>query len=437
MQWYRKAAEQSNAAAQNRIGWLFQNGLGVKQDYTEAMQWYRKAADQEFANGQQNVAWLLQNGLGVRQNYAAAMQWYRKAAEQNNAAAQNGIGWLFQNGLGVKQDYVEAMQWYRKAADQGLANGQDNVGWLLQNGLGVRQDYAEAMQWYRKAADQGLATADKNIAEMYRDGLGVRQDSDAALSWYQKAAQQGDADASELIAQLNQPTPTSPGEGSVQSQVEVGQYQASTARQMPRDSGSYYGSNMEWVRRLLSRVSPGTCPSSMSAQDGNPPRVKANECMCDQYVKAAVLHAWAAQCYAQQDHDNTAQQEVSVMMASLQDAQNLCSDHPILTFAPVTPCDTEQIYRCGELSGNIAQYSQRPPPATAPVPEHNQNGAVKPTPPNSSKRLSYWYRAQGGSPEPFFYDPSVPGSATNAKASCEQKSHMTCVSAHGSAAPAL
>ncbi|HEY6303256.1 MAG TPA: hypothetical protein VIX14_09335 [Terriglobales bacterium] len=46
MTWYRKAADQGSATARNNVGWLYQNGWGVKQDYPEAMAWYRKAADQ-------------------------------------------------------------------------------------------------------------------------------------------------------------------------------------------------------------------------------------------------------------------------------------------------------------------------------------------------------------------------------------------------------
>ena len=42
MTWFRKAAERNNSAAENNIGWLYENGFGVKQDYAEAMNWFRK-----------------------------------------------------------------------------------------------------------------------------------------------------------------------------------------------------------------------------------------------------------------------------------------------------------------------------------------------------------------------------------------------------------
>jgi len=42
--WYRLAAEQGNAEAQNSLGLAFFYGLGVKLDHTEAVKWLGLAA---------------------------------------------------------------------------------------------------------------------------------------------------------------------------------------------------------------------------------------------------------------------------------------------------------------------------------------------------------------------------------------------------------
>ena len=42
---YRKAAEQGDAEAQNRLGVCYEYGKGVPQDYQEAVKWYRKAVE--------------------------------------------------------------------------------------------------------------------------------------------------------------------------------------------------------------------------------------------------------------------------------------------------------------------------------------------------------------------------------------------------------
>ena len=41
--WCRKAADKGNAWAQTSLGFMYQNGLGVAQDYVQAQEWYEKA----------------------------------------------------------------------------------------------------------------------------------------------------------------------------------------------------------------------------------------------------------------------------------------------------------------------------------------------------------------------------------------------------------
>ena len=65
---------------------------------------------------------MYDNGLGVKQDYVAAAQWYRKAAEQGNAPAQSNLGIMYENGRGVEKDPAQAVEWYRKAAEQGFAS---------------------------------------------------------------------------------------------------------------------------------------------------------------------------------------------------------------------------------------------------------------------------------------------------------------------------
>jgi TPR repeat protein len=46
---FRSLAEQGDAAAQSRLGQMYENGQSVPQDYAEAVMWYRRAADQGSA----------------------------------------------------------------------------------------------------------------------------------------------------------------------------------------------------------------------------------------------------------------------------------------------------------------------------------------------------------------------------------------------------
>ena len=67
----------------------------MPQDYAEAVKWYRKAADQGDAAAQFNLGVMYATGQGVPQDYAEAVKWYRKAAEQGHAGAQYNLGVMY------------------------------------------------------------------------------------------------------------------------------------------------------------------------------------------------------------------------------------------------------------------------------------------------------------------------------------------------------
>ena len=90
--WWRKAAEQGNADAQNNLGTAYSDGRGVPQDFSQAAVWWRKAADQGDANAQYNLGVAYDQGQGVVQDHAQAAYWYRKAAKQGIAEALGNLG---------------------------------------------------------------------------------------------------------------------------------------------------------------------------------------------------------------------------------------------------------------------------------------------------------------------------------------------------------
>ena len=100
---------------------MFYTGQGVPQDLAVAVTWYRKAAEQGDAAGQHGLGFLYDNGQGVPQDLVAAASWYCKAAEQGYADAQTNLGLKYYRGQGVPQDYVLAHMWLNLAAAHGSA----------------------------------------------------------------------------------------------------------------------------------------------------------------------------------------------------------------------------------------------------------------------------------------------------------------------------
>ena len=122
-------AEQGNAVAQTRLGWMYRAGKSVSKDWVEAERWYRKAAEQGSAEAQialgnmhyrcgGEIISLCASAAPVYPDYTEAVKWYRKAAEQSDAIAQLYLGRMYLAGQGVPQDYVLAYKWLNLVAAQ-------------------------------------------------------------------------------------------------------------------------------------------------------------------------------------------------------------------------------------------------------------------------------------------------------------------------------
>jgi len=116
--WYKKAAEQGDARAQNNLGRCYATGDGVTADDKIAVQWLTKAAEQGHAKGMNNLAVMYSQGRGVLRDQTIAKMWRLKAAEAGDA--EYGIAEAYINGFGVEKDAAEADKWYRRAALHGM-----------------------------------------------------------------------------------------------------------------------------------------------------------------------------------------------------------------------------------------------------------------------------------------------------------------------------
>lgn len=84
-------ARQSNAEAQFQLGHLYELGLAVELNYSEAIRWYSSAANQGHADAQNNLGWMHLFGLGVEKSYDEAAKWFELAAGNGNREAVKNL----------------------------------------------------------------------------------------------------------------------------------------------------------------------------------------------------------------------------------------------------------------------------------------------------------------------------------------------------------
>lgn len=171
-------------------------------DYAAAYREWKPLADRGDANAQFNLAVLYERGLGVRRDFSEAFMLCHLAAAQGLAAAEVELGRMYARGWGTAQRYGEALEWFEKAAEQGDPNGERNVGWLYDQGYGVARDYKMAAKYYRMAADRGNAEGQYALGILYLFGNGVPKDPVQAYCLFTRAELEEKKAADEL-ARLN------------------------------------------------------------------------------------------------------------------------------------------------------------------------------------------------------------------------------------------
>ena len=105
-----------------------------KGDYQKVAELSKKACDSGEARGCLGLGFLYQNGQGVKQNYQKAAELFQKACDGGEARGCFGLGFLYQNGQGVGQNFSTAKQYYGKACDLGLQFGCDSYRKLNEKG---------------------------------------------------------------------------------------------------------------------------------------------------------------------------------------------------------------------------------------------------------------------------------------------------------------
>ena len=219
LDWFRKSAQAGYGQGQLIYGhMLYSNGQAPLENKTEALKWFRLAGEQGNPVAQYMVGYFYEHGKVVEQNYRSAIEWYIKAANQGYVDAANNLGKIYDavaTSMSDKSEakvyYEEAVYWYRQAAERGQPQSQANLGLMYFNGTGVEKDDKKAVKWWQLAANQGNVRAMFNLGVAYVNGTGVSRDLVEAYAWiflangdtgFDFSGEQVTVDYSETLTQL-------------------------------------------------------------------------------------------------------------------------------------------------------------------------------------------------------------------------------------------
>ena len=201
--YFRKAAEQGHADAQNQVGEFYYEGNQVSQNAETAFQRYYAAALNGSIKGAGNLGYCFATGTGTVQNYQKAVEWLTKAAEGGDADAMVNLGVRYLNGQGVAKDERKAYQWMITAIEHGATQGYLYAGEMHYYGLegGGIPNYDKAFEMRSKAMEKGMQHRRLwyYLGEMCLKGKRTAKNNHKAKMYLCPSALQGDEDAIELL----------------------------------------------------------------------------------------------------------------------------------------------------------------------------------------------------------------------------------------------
>jgi TPR repeat protein len=107
------------------------------------------AAARGDVGAQTRLGYMYERGIGVAQDYELAFMWYNLAAEQGDPRAQHHLGLLFNRGFGVPVDFMTAYKWLNLAASR--ASNADRAYYVrIRDAVRAKlshKEVAEAQLW--------------------------------------------------------------------------------------------------------------------------------------------------------------------------------------------------------------------------------------------------------------------------------------------------
>ncbi|KAG9299475.1 hypothetical protein G9A89_009428 [Geosiphon pyriformis] len=146
------------------LGYFFEEGFGTHRDTQQAYNFYRKAADNGEAAAQNHLGLCYQDGIGVERDSLKAFDWFKEAASAGNAAALNNLAQCYDYGKGTGPNRLKAFLTYKKAAEGGNVSAQYSLALCYDGGYGTTKDKRKAAKWLTTAANNGSTAAIETLA---------------------------------------------------------------------------------------------------------------------------------------------------------------------------------------------------------------------------------------------------------------------------------
>jgi len=152
------------AAAFLTVGVLFARPLNFfadgadkvkNKDYQAAAQEFLAGVNAGDPESMDYMGWLYLEGLGVRQCPRIAEGYFREAAARGSAQGCRNLGNIYYDGRAAEPSVQEAVQWWQLAADRGAPRAASSLATILYCGTEIAPDQGRALALWQNAAQNG------------------------------------------------------------------------------------------------------------------------------------------------------------------------------------------------------------------------------------------------------------------------------------------
>lgn len=169
-----------------------------REHYATALRSWLPLAEAGDPEAQANVGYMYEEGLGVTQQFDVAVSWYEKAAASGSMQANHNLGMIFAEGRGTTQSWVRALRYFEVAAND-IPASRYMIGYSYFQGEGNIQNRPRAFREFMNAGLDSYADAQYMLAFMFLDGSGVPKQPLQAYIWAKLADENKQLQAAELI----------------------------------------------------------------------------------------------------------------------------------------------------------------------------------------------------------------------------------------------
>lgn len=172
---YEQKCEAGDSQACGAAGVLYRlptkyGGNASDRDYKKVLYYFKKSCDGNDYAACSDLGYMHDNGIGVKKDYKKAVELFDKACNGGIADGCNNLGHMYAHGKGVKMDMTRAMGYARRACDADSWTACGNFASVLEAG----GDRARAAQYYKKACElerkeEFLSNEDRSSLQMTCD----------------------------------------------------------------------------------------------------------------------------------------------------------------------------------------------------------------------------------------------------------------------------